>query len=211
MSDSSPSAPAVTLSAILASVGFLLALACALWAGTHFVQSTSSIGYGVLTGLSFGALFACGQRIKIYFLPKSKVAKKKFDASQEAVVVLRPAQLAAANVKPFTVTFDEDQIQTARGTTKLDSINWHDLGRIVIDISDGKLPIPYWILFRQDGEYSIRIPNDALGIEQLTEQFSVRLPGYDNDAAMTTIIHAMGAMHGHFELWHQAVAPNAAD
>ena len=208
----SANTPAVRRGALLsATLGFLLALACALWAGAHFAHSTSSIAYGALTGLSFGALFAFGQRIKLIFVPASGIPKKKRRISPGPVAALRPAQRAAANAKPLSVTFDENQIQTGRGTGKLDSIRWDELGRVVIDISAGKLPIPCWVLFRQDGERSIRIPNDALGIEQLTEQFKLRLPGYDNEATTTTIISAMGATQGSFELWRQHLAPGSGD
>ena len=213
MSDSAPTPSAATTTAsrtalISAAIGFLLALACAVWAGLHFAQSTSNIGYGALTGLSFGALFAFGQRIKQYFLPASSQRKQKRPASPVPVAELRPAQRAAANAKPLTVNVDEDQIQILRGTTKLDCIHWHDLSRIVIDISNSKLPIPNWVLFREDGESSIRIPNDIDGVEQLTEQFKVRLTGYDNDATNTAIIRAMGATQGSFTLWCRSVAPD---
>ncbi|MBB3211475.1 hypothetical protein FHW67_000723 [Herbaspirillum sp. Sphag1AN] len=216
MSDSVPppsaATPVATRTTLISSaIGFLLALACAVWAGVHFAQSTSSIGYGALTGLSFGALFAFGQRIKQYFLPASSQRKQKRPINPAAVAELRPAQRAAANAKPLNVTFDEDQIQILRGTTKLHSIDWQDLDGIVIDIGGSKLPIPNWVLTAQDRESTIRIPNDTLGIEQLTEQFRLRLSGYDNDATDTAIISAMGAAQGSFTLWQRGVALDDTD
>lgn len=216
MSESAPPPSAITTTVnrtalISAAIGFLLALACAVWAGLHFAQSTSSIGYGALTGLSFGALFAFGQRIKHYFLPASLQRKPKRSSSPTPVTELRPAQRAAGNAKPLHVIFDESQIQILRGTTKMHSIAWQDLGQIVININGNKLPIPNWVLTTHDGQTSIRIPNDTLGVEQLTEQFRLRLSGYDSDITNNAIIRAMGATQGSFALWQHGITPDSAD
>ncbi|MFZ1181486.1 MAG: hypothetical protein WAN92_08275, partial [Herbaspirillum sp.] len=65
MSDTSSSPPLITFLIV-----FALATCCALWAGTQFIAQTgSNVGYGLLTGLSFGAMFACLQRVKERLFP----------------------------------------------------------------------------------------------------------------------------------------------
>lgn len=187
-------------------IGFALAAACALWAGTQFALTGSSIGYGALTGLSFGAMFAFGQRVKQRLFPTPESTKWKISGGPTAAD-LRPAQRAAARAKPLMVEFDELRVKTLRGGVERDSIAWQDIERIVITIGDDFLPMPYWLLVKGNG--GVRIPNDAPGLEQLMEQFKTQLPGYDNDATYQAVINAMGAMEGSFEIWRKAAGQAA--
>lgn len=179
-------------------IGFALAACCAIWAGSQFALTGSSIGYGVLTGLSFGAMFAFGQRVKNRLFPTPESTKWKINAGPTAAD-LRPARRAAARAKPVTVAFDDEFIKTSRGDAELESIAWQDINRIVITIGDDFLPMPYWMIATTKG--GIRLPNDTPGLESLMEEFKVKLPGYDNDATYQAVISAMGAMEGVFEVW----------
>src|SRR5450830_1200191 len=166
-------------------IGFALAACCAIWAGSQFALTGSSLGYGVLTGLSFGAMFAFGQRVKNRLFPTPESTKWKINAGPTAAD-LRPARRAAARAKPMTVAFDEEFIKTSRAGAELESIAWQDINRIVITIG------------------GIRLPNDTPGLEALMEEFKVKLSGYDNDATYNAVISAMGAMEGTFEVWKKA-------
>ncbi|ASU39777.1 hypothetical protein hmeg3_16810 [Herbaspirillum sp. meg3] len=183
-------------------IGFALAACCAIWAGSQFALTGSSLGYGVLTGLSFGAMFAFGQRVKNRLFPTPESTKWKINAGPTAAD-LRPARRAAARAKPMTVAFDEEFIKTSRAGTELESIAWQDINRIVITIGDDFLPMPYWMIATTKG--GIRLPNDTPGLEGLMEEFKVKLPGYDNDATYNAVISAMGAMEGTFEVWKKAI------
>jgi len=182
-------------------LGFAAAACCAAWSGAQFALTGSSLGYGVLTGLSFGAMFAFGQRVKNRLFPTPASTKWKINAGPSAAD-LRPAQRAAARAKPVTVAFDEEFIKTARAGAELESIAWQDVSRIVINIGDNFLPMPYWMIATDKG--GIRLPNDTPGLENLMEEFKVKLPGYDNDATYNAVISAMGAMEGTFEVWKKA-------
>jgi hypothetical protein len=192
-------------------IGFALALACALWAGNKFRQTDASIVFGVLTGLSFGAMFAFGQRIKQSLFPASESGKWKNRAP--ATPELRPAQRAAMRARPLTVQFDDNGIQTLRGGGIQESLAWQELDHIVITIGNPLLPMPFWLLATAHG--GIRLANDTAGLEALTEQFKTRLPGYDNDRTYAAIINAMGALEGSFDIWRKSDAPlataNSAD
>jgi len=183
-------------------IGFALAACCAIWAGSQFALTGSSLGYGVLTGLSFGAMFAFGQRVKNRLFPTPESTKWKINAGPTAAD-LRPARRAAARAKPMTVAFDEEFIKTSRAGAELESIAWQDINRIVITIGDDFLPMPYWMIATTKG--GIRLPNDTPGLEGLMEEFKVKLPGYDNDATYNAVISAMGAMEGTFEVWKKAI------
>jgi len=182
-------------------IGFALAACCAIWAGSQFALTGSSLGYGVLTGLSFGAMFAFGQRVKNRLFPTPESTKWKINAGPTAAD-LRPARRAAARAKPMTVAFDEEFIKTSRAGAELESIAWQDINRIVITIGDDFLPMPYWMIATTKG--GIRLPNDTPGLEALMEEFKVKLSGYDNDATYNAVISAMGAMEGTFEVWKKA-------
>jgi len=182
-------------------IGFALSACCAVWAGSQFALTGSSIGYGVLTGLAFGAMFAFGQRVKNRLFPTPESTKWKINAGPSAAD-LRPAKRAAARAKPVTVAFDDEFIRTTRAGAELESIAWQDVERIVITIGDDFLPMPYWMIATAKG--GIRLPNDTPGLESLMEEFKVKLPGYDNDATYTAVIAAMGAMEGVFEVWKKA-------
>ncbi|MFL9877267.1 hypothetical protein PQR63_02640 [Herbaspirillum rhizosphaerae] len=182
-------------------IGFALAACCAIWAGSQFALTGSSIGYGVLTGLSFGAMFAFGQRVKNRLFPTPESTKWKINAGPTAAD-LRPARRAAARAKPMTVAFDAEFIKTSRAGAELESIAWQDINRIIITIGDDFLPMPYWMIATTKG--GIRLPNDTPGLEALMEEFKVKLPGYDNDATYNAVISAMGAMEGTFEVWKKA-------
>ena len=182
-------------------IGFALAACCAVWAGSQFALTGSSLGYGVLTGLSFGAMFAFGQRVKNRLFPTPASTKWKINAGPTAAD-MRPARRAAARAKPMTVAFDDEFIKTSRGDAELESIAWQDINRIVITIGDDFLPMPYWMLATTKG--GIRLPNDTPGLESLMEEFKVKLPGYDSDATYDAVIAAMGAMEGSFEVWKKA-------
>ncbi|WP_050476671.1 hypothetical protein [Herbaspirillum rhizosphaerae] len=184
-------------------IGFALAACCAIWAGSQFALTGSSIGYGVLTGLSFGAMFAFGQRVKNRLFPTPESTKWKINAGPTAAD-LRPARRAAARAKPVTVAFDDEFIKTSRGDAELESIAWQDVNRIVITIGDDFLPMPYWMIATVKG--GIRLPNDTPGLESLMEEFKSKLPGYDNDATYQAVISAMGAMEGVFEVWKTPVS-----
>jgi len=195
-----PSKAALISSLIPAILGFLLALGCAAWAGTRFAQSGSSLLYGLLTGLSFGALFAFGQRVRQGLFPEAAARRRKISAPPPPPK-LRPALQAAAKANPLRVEFDETAIRVLRGSVESDSIVWQDIERVVITIGEKSLPMPYWLLVKGDG--GLRIPNDTAGLEELLEQCKTALPGYDNDATYQAVINAMGAMQGTFEIWHR--------
>ncbi|WP_034292110.1 hypothetical protein [Herbaspirillum sp. RV1423] len=179
-------------------IGFALAASCAVWAGSRFALTGSSLGYGVLTGLSFGAMFAFGQRVKNRLFPAPPSTAWKINAGPTAAD-LRPARRAVERAKPVTVAFDDAVIKTSRSGAELESIAWQDIERLVITIGDDFLPMPYWMLVTAKG--GIRLPNDTPGLESLMEEFKVKLPGYDNDATYNAVISAMGAMEGTFEVW----------
>jgi hypothetical protein len=205
MSDTPPKS--LQLPVLLAYLtGFALALACALWAGNKFRQTDASIAFGVLTGLSFGAMFAFGQRIRQSLFPAPESGKWK--SRTPATPELRPAQRAAMRARPLTVQFDDNGIQTLRGGTEHETLAWQDLDHIVIIIGDKLLPMPFWLLTTARG--GIRLPNDTAGLEALTEQFKTRLPDYDNDHTYEAIINAMGALEGSFDIWRKPTVPPAA-
>jgi len=188
-------------------LGFVVALACTMWAARQFATSGSSIGYGALTGLSFGALFAFGQQIRERFLGPARARRRRL--TPVATATLRPAQRAAAKKTiPLTVTMDDKMIRTVRGSVERDSIAWQDIERIVIVISEDLPPLPQWRLIKAAGE--MHIANDTPGLDQLMEQFKVQLAGYDNDATYEAVIEAMGALQGSFEIWRKAVTPTAS-
>jgi len=182
-------------------VGFALALSCAIWAGTKFAINGSSIGYGALTGLSFGAMFAFGQRVKQRLFPQPEPNRWKI-ANVPAPAALRPAQQAAAKSRPLTVEFDATTIKTLRGGIEQDSVAWRDIERIIIVIDDNLLPMPTWQLLTTTG--GMRIANDTPGLEALIEHFKTQLPDYDNDTTYQAVINAMGAMSGTFAIWHKS-------
>lgn len=184
-------------------LGFAAAAACAAWAGAQFALTGSSIGYGVLTGLAFGAMFAFGQRVKNRLFPTPESSKWKINAGPSAAD-LRPAQRAAARAKPLSIAFDDSVVKTMRNGAEQESIAWQDIQRIIIAIGDNFLPMPYWMLATDKG--GIRIPNDAPGLENLMEEFKQKLPGYDNDATYAAVIAAMGAMEGTFEIWRRSAS-----
>jgi len=179
-------------------LGFIAAACCAAWSGAQFAITGSNIGYGVLTGLSFGAMFAFGQRVKNRLFPTPASTQWKINAGPSAAD-LRPAKRAAARAKPIAVEFDDDAVSTTRNGAALENIAWQDINRIVITIGDDFLPMPYWMIATDKG--GIRVPNDAPGLESLMEAFKLKLPGYDSDATYQAVISAMGAMEGTFEVW----------
>src|SRR5450830_1855738 len=109
-------------------LGFAAAACCAAWSGAQFALTGSSLGYGVLTGLSFGAMFAFGQRVKNRLFPAPESNKWKINGGPSAAD-LRPAQRAAARAKPLTVAFDDSLISTLRAGAVLESIAWQDINR----------------------------------------------------------------------------------
>jgi hypothetical protein len=181
--------------------GFALALTCAVWAGTKFALTGSSIGYGALTGLSFGAMFAFGQRVKQRLFPTPESGKWKI-ADIPSAANLRPAQRAAALAKPLMVECDASHIKTMRASVEHDILAWQDIEQIVISIGDKILPTPHWLLISNSS--GMRIPNDTAGLDAAMEQFKVQLPGYDSDATDASIIQAMGAMRGDVEIWRRS-------
>lgn len=184
-------------------IGFVIAAACAAWAGSQFAVTGSHVGYGALAGLAFGAMFAFGQRLRNRLFPTRESSRWKINPAPSGPD-LRPAQRALARAKPLTVELDEDAVKTLRGGTEQESIAWQDIQRIVITIGDNFLPMPYWMLATAKG--GIRIPNDAPGLENLMEEFKQKLPGYDNDTTYSAVIAAMGAMEGTFEIWRRSAA-----
>lgn len=179
-------------------VGFTLAACCAVWAGSRFAATGSNLGFGVLTGLSVGAMFAFGQRIRQYFFPAAPSSAWKVNAGP-GTDNLRPAQCAAARARPLTVSFDDTMIQSTRNGAMVESIAWQDIRRITITIGDDFLPMPYWVLATAGG--GIRLPNDTPGLEELTQACKTKLPGYDSDATYKAVIAAMGSMEGSFDIW----------
>jgi len=171
-------------------IGFALALSCAVWAGIKFALTGSSIGYGALTGLSFGAMFAFGQRVK-------KIGNLPSDAH------LRPAQRAAARAKPLTVECDASHIKTMRAGVERESLPWQEIEQIIISIGDATLPTPHWLLISNGG--GMRIPNDTAGLDAAMEHFKVQLPGYDSSTTDAAIVQAMGAMKGSVEIWRRVI------
>ena len=208
MSDTNPSSlPPREPPLLFYLIGFLLALACALWSGLEFSRSDSSIGYGALTGLCFGAVFAFGQRIKNRLFPAPPPDKWKV-SSPPAAAGLRPAQRAAMRAKPLSVEFDDSEIRTMRNDALQESIAWGEIAHIVISINDGVPPMPYWLITRENGSSGIRIPNDTAGLDALMEACPVKLSGYDSSTADAAIIAAMGAVKGSFEVWQKTNKAN---
>lgn len=178
--------------------GLLLALLCAVWAGARFAFAGSGIGYGVLTGLAFGALFAYAQRIRRYFFPAAQQPRQAIPLVTRAAEA-RPTQRSDAHAATLQVVFDDSRIRMLRNDVERDSIAWQEIAHIVIQIDGDIRPLPYWLLLKDSG--GLRIPNNAIGLEQLLEQCKTQLPGYDSEATYATVITAMGAMTGSFAIW----------
>lgn len=194
MSDTSSSPPLITFLII-----FALATCCALWAGTQFIaQAGSNVGYGLLTGLSFGAMFACLQRVKERLFPAPVLTRPRRVPSPH------PARRTALRARPLTVAFDDEFIRTARADTELERVAWQDVEHITIAISGGSLPMPCWTI--ASAKAGIRLPNDTPGLENLMEAFKTKLPGYDDAAIHAAVINAMGALEGSFDIWHRPVS-----
>jgi hypothetical protein len=183
-------------------IGFALALSCAVWAGIKFALTGSSIGYGALTGLSFGAMFAFGQRVKQHLFPKPEASKWKI-GNLPSDAHLRPAQRAAARAKPLTVECDASHIKTMRAGVERESLPWQEIEQIIISIGDATLPTPHWLLISNGG--GMRIPNDTAGLDAAMEHFKVQLPGYDSSTTDAAIVQAMGAMKGSVEIWRRVI------
>lgn len=184
-------------------IGFAVAAGCAAWAGSRFAENGSNLGFGVLTGLSVGAVFAFGQRIRQYFFPTAASTTWKIHTGP-GTSDPRQARRAAARAKPMTVTFNEEVIDTVRNGAVRESIAWRDITRITITIGDDFLPMPYWMIATGNG--GIRLPNDTAGLEELTEAFKTNLPGYESDASYEAVIAAMGATEGSFAVWKKGTA-----
>ena len=192
-----PSKAALISKLIPALLGFVVALACAVWGGLRFAHNDSSLLYGLLTGLSFGALFASGQRVRQVLFPESMVRRKKIPVP--STPHLRPALQAAAMTRPLSVEFDALNIRTVRSGIERENIAWQDIERIFITVGDDGQTMPHWLLVKGSG--GMRIPNDTIALEDLLEQCKTQLPGYDNDATYQAVINAMGALQGSFEIW----------
>lgn len=190
MPDTPSSPPLITFLIV-----FVLATCCALWAGAQFIAQTgSNIGYGLLTGLSFGAMFACAQRVKDHLFPT-------LASTRPSVSGPHPVRRAAVRARPLTVAFDDEFIRTARADAELARIAWQDVEHITITISGGSLPMPYWTI--ATARVSIGLSNDTPGLENLMEAFKTKLPGYDTAVIHETVISAMGALEGAFDIWQR--------
>lgn len=171
------------------------------WAVTQFAVSNSSIGYGTLAGLSFGAMFALGQRVKNRLFPAPSSSSKYQINTLPRATDLPSAHQIARRKPAISVAFDNTCINTMRAGIKLESIAWQDIHRIVIVSGNHFLTMPYWMIMTDKSE--IRLPNDTPGLDYLIAEFSLKLPHYNNDKIHAAVITAMDAMEGRFDIWHK--------
>ncbi|MBV8624338.1 MAG: anaphase-promoting protein [Herbaspirillum sp.] len=192
---------------LLSLLGLVAAFAVGLWAGIHYMSHDTSLFYGLIAGLSFGAAFAFGQQIKNRFVPP-KVKTTDWKVQAPGAADLSPARLAAQQARKINVEFDDDEIRTVVRGAKREGIAWNELSDVTIRISDDALPQPQWILAGKsgDGIKGVLVPNDADGLEALMDAMKTRLPGYDNDKNYETVIAAMSAMEGSFHVWSRPAA-----
>ncbi|EJN07377.1 hypothetical protein [Herbaspirillum sp. YR522] len=184
--------------------GLAAAIGIALWAGNHYMRNDASLFYGLAAGLSFGAAFAFGQQIKHHFVPpRARKSSWKVDAAG-----LSPAKLAAQAARRIDVEFDELEIRTTVRGVRREGIAWNDLSDITIRISEGALPQPQWIIAGRVGDdvKGVLVPNDAEGLDALTEAFKARLPGFSDDRTYQSVIAAMSALEGSFAIWKRPTA-----
>nr|WP_233170735.1 anaphase-promoting protein [Herbaspirillum sp. ASV7] len=192
---------------LLSLLGLVAAFALGLWAGIHYMSNDTSLFYGLIAGLSFGAAFAFGQQIKNRLVPP-KVKTTDWKVQAPGAAELSPARLAAQQARKICVEFDDDEIRTVVRGAKREGIAWSEVSDVTIRISEGSLPQPQWIIAGKSGETlkGVLIPNDAEGLDALLEAMKQRLPGYDNDKNYETVIAAMSAMEGSFHVWSRPVA-----
>jgi hypothetical protein len=171
------------------------------------MSNDTSLFYGLIAGLSFGAAFAFGQQIKNRLVPP-KVKTTDWKVQAPGAAELSPARLAAQQARKIGVEFDDDEIRTVVRGAKREGIAWSEVSDVTIRISEGSLPQPQWIIAGKSGEAikGVLIPNDAEGLDALLEAMKQRLPGYDNDKNYETVIAAMSAMEGSFHVWSRPVA-----
>ncbi len=192
---------------LLSLLGLVAAFAIGLWAGIHYMSNETSLFYGLIAGLSFGAAFAFGQQIKNRLVPP-KVKTTDWKVQAPGAAELSPARLAAQQARKIGVEFDDDEIRTVVRGAKREGIAWNEVSDVTIRISEGKLPQPQWIIAGKSGDAvkGVLVPNDADGLEALQEAMKQRLPGYDNDKNYETVIAAMSAMEGSFHVWSRPAA-----
>ena len=104
------------------------------------------------------------------------------------------------HVSPYSVTFNDQEISTFFEGKPHETISWGAILGILIQIKEqGFLSVPYWYVSGKDG--GIVFPSDAIGHEQLLNEFKSKLPGYHNAQTYRAITDAMGAQTGSFIVW----------
>ena len=114
-----------------------------------------------------------------------------------------PASTGTKYVSPYSVTFNDQGISTFFERKPHETISWGAILGILIEIKEqGFLSVPYWYVSGKDG--GIVFPSDAVGHEELLNEFKLKLPGYHNAQTYRTITDAMGAQTGSFIVWKRA-------
>lgn len=153
------------------------------------------VSYPVDILIEIIAVILCWAKIASYYALKIK--DSLFPTKQK-----RKSQ-KASSLSPITVQFDDSTIKTTVNGADHETVAWQDVENVVIRIEDDFLPIPYWYI--GNGKTGIRIPDDAIGVKELLDEFTKRLPGYNCDATYRAIIEAMAAIEGAHPIWRSSL------
>ena len=103
------------------------------------------------------------------------------------------------------LSWDDEKITEIRLNDTQRIMYYKDIVRVDIIIFDNYLPIPRWTIQDDNLEdpTTIYIYNDLQPnlTDLVIDMFSRKLKGYDNEEVHQTIIEAMGATMGLFQLW----------
>jgi hypothetical protein len=109
-------------------------------------------------------------------------------------------------VSPYLVSCDETGISVMYEVGNNQGLKWTEISRIWVQIDEGFLPEPWWVLYGQDGRRCV-FPLSARGQEKAITEFESRLDGFRSKASYIAISEAMGAMSGAFNIWVRPDAP----
>ncbi|MEM7776356.1 MAG: hypothetical protein AAF732_12175 [Pseudomonadota bacterium] len=106
------------------------------------------------------------------------------------------------------VSFDDEVITCPGSNGKIQQMRWDDLGRVLVETTDGGPAVcdVFWVLLPNDypDRAGVVIPSDTTGMSDLLDALQSRLSGFDNEA----VIKAMGSTDNQtFEIWTAEAPP----
>lgn len=121
----------------------------------HGFPESSDVLWGVVFFIGTGSAFAW--QLKRDFFPRQK-SDSQFLERQS----------------PCSVVLDDHKIQSFYNGNPHETTAWNDVGNIFIIIEDDFLPFPYWYIV--NGNTGVRMPNDAVGGQELMGELGSRFP-----------------------------------